>query len=68
VLRVTPERLGSSSVALPVALRETLPNLRADVAVALVCAGNRCYPPVDRSEKLAELLGQIDRESQAAAG
>jgi uncharacterized protein YyaL (SSP411 family) len=66
VLRVTPERLGGA--ALPSALRETLPNLQAGMPVALVCAGTRCYPPVDRAEKLAELLAQIDRESQAATG
>jgi uncharacterized protein len=66
VLRVTPERLAGT--ALPAALRETLPSLRADVPLALGCAGTRCYPPVDRAEKLTELLGQIGRESQAAAG
>jgi uncharacterized protein YyaL (SSP411 family) len=66
VLRVTPERLVEA--ALPTALRETLPGLRADVSLALVCAGTRCYPPVDRAEKLLELLTQIGCESQAAAG
>jgi uncharacterized protein YyaL (SSP411 family) len=66
VLRLTPERLAGAT--LPAALRETLPSLRADVSLALVCAGTRCYPPVDRAEKLLELLAQIGRESQAAAG
>jgi uncharacterized protein len=66
VLRVTPERLAGA--AMPAVLQETLPNLRADVAVALVCAGTRCYPPIDQPEKLVELLAQIGRESQAAAG
>jgi uncharacterized protein YyaL (SSP411 family) len=66
VLRVTPE--GLAGAALPAALRQTLPNLQAGVALALVCAGTRCYPPVDRAEKLLELLAQIGRESQAAAG
>jgi uncharacterized protein YyaL (SSP411 family) len=66
VLRVTPERLAGS--ALPMALRETLPNVRADVSVALVCAGTRCYPPVDRPDMLLSLLADIGRETQAAAG
>jgi uncharacterized protein len=66
VLRVTPERLAGA--ALPVTLRQTLPNLHAEVSLALVCAGTRCFPPVDRAEKLLELLTQIGRESQAAAG
>jgi uncharacterized protein YyaL (SSP411 family) len=66
VLRLTPQ--GLAGTALPVALRETLPGLRADVPLALVCAGTRCYPPVDRPEKLLELLAQVGRESQAAAG
>jgi len=66
VLRVTPERL--SGGALPAALRETLPHLRAETALALVCAGTRCYPPLDHPEKLLELLAQIGHESQAAAG
>jgi hypothetical protein len=38
------------------------------VPLALVCAGTRCYPPVDGVDKLLELLAQIGRESQAAAG
>jgi uncharacterized protein len=66
VLRVTPERLAGA--ALPAALKETIPNLRPEASLALVCAGTRCYPPVDRPEKLLELLAQIGRESQAAAG
>jgi uncharacterized protein YyaL (SSP411 family) len=66
VLRVTPERL--SGDALPAALRETLPNLRAETAMALVCAGTRCFPPVNDATKLLELLRQIGHDSQAAAG
>jgi hypothetical protein len=66
VLRVTQE--GLSGGALPAALRETLPHLRAETALAFVCAGTRCYPPVDHPEKLLELLAQIGRETQAAAG
>jgi uncharacterized protein YyaL (SSP411 family) len=66
VLRVTPQQLGGST--LPAALRETLPHLRAGKPLALVCAGTRCYPPVDQPEKLLELLAQAGRDSQAAAG
>jgi uncharacterized protein YyaL (SSP411 family) len=65
VLRITPELLSAGT--LPAALRETIPNLRADTAMALVCAGTRCYPPVSDADKLLELLRQIGRESQAAA-
>ena len=50
VLRITP---GSAAGALPPALRETVPHLKADVAQAFVCAGQTCYPPVQDPEKLA---------------
>jgi uncharacterized protein YyaL (SSP411 family) len=66
VLRVTPERLAEA--ALPSGLQQTLSGLRADEPQALVCAGTRCYPSVDRADKLLELLAQMGRESQAAAG
>jgi uncharacterized protein YyaL (SSP411 family) len=84
VLRVTPERLSDGALPAGLFLSglpfvpqgkqvqptpgETLPHLRAETALAFVCAGTRCYPPVDRPEKLLELLAQIGRESQAAAG
>jgi uncharacterized protein YyaL (SSP411 family) len=78
VLRVTPERLSGGALPAdfflrglqvqPAPVRETLPHLRAETALAFVCAGTRCYPPVDRPEKLLELLAQIGRESQAAVG
>jgi uncharacterized protein YyaL (SSP411 family) len=65
LLRVTPERLSGDS--LPATF--FLSGLQVQPApVALVCAGTRCYPPVDRAEKLLELLAQIGRASQAAAG
>jgi uncharacterized protein len=66
VLRITPDAL--SQEALPPALRETLPHLRADVAQALVCSGGTCYPPVNVPEKLSELLGQLGGGAGAAAG
>jgi len=83
VLRVTPERLQALPATFvlsglpfvtqgkqvqPAPVRETLPHLRADTALAFVCAGTRCYPPVDHPEKLLELLAQIGHESQAATG
>jgi len=55
VLRVTPERLASPN-ALPPALAETLPHLRADVAQALVCEGMSCRPPVTDPAALIALL------------
>ena len=57
VLRVTPERIASPS-ALPPALAETLPHLRADVAQALVCVGTSCRPPVAEPAALVALLTQ----------
>jgi uncharacterized protein YyaL (SSP411 family) len=60
-------RLGALTERQP-ALGETIPHLQAGMALALVCAGMRCYPPVRSAEALRELLGQIGRESQAAAG
>jgi len=53
VLRVTP----SISVEyLPLALRETLPHLPADKAMALVCFGNTCMPPTNEPERLKAIL------------
>jgi uncharacterized protein len=56
ILRLTPELLADA--ALPPALRETLPHLRADLPQVFVCVGTTCYPPVDTPEKLWELLAQ----------
>jgi len=53
VLRVTP---GMSLEKLPSALRQTLPHLPKDKAVALVCAGNSCLPPTSDPEELRRLL------------
>jgi len=41
---------------LPLALRETLPHLPADKAMALVCFGNTCLPPTNEPERLKALL------------
>ncbi|HYL09999.1 MAG TPA: thioredoxin domain-containing protein [Candidatus Acidoferrales bacterium] len=57
VLRITPERLAANS--LPPALKETLPNLRATGAQALVCVETSCQPPTGDPEKLAAMLQEI---------
>ena len=53
VLRVTP---GINVEHLPLALRETLPHLPAEKAMALVCFGNTCLPPTNDPEKLKAIL------------
>jgi uncharacterized protein YyaL (SSP411 family) len=53
VLRLTP---GVSLVNLAGALKETLPHLPADQAMAVVCAGQTCLPPTTDPTQLAALL------------
>jgi uncharacterized protein YyaL (SSP411 family) len=53
VLRVKP---GIAAEYLPLALRETLPHLPADKAMALVCFGNTCMPPTNEPERLKAIL------------
>jgi uncharacterized protein YyaL (SSP411 family) len=53
VLRLTP---GASLVNLAGALKETLPHLPADKALAVVCAGQTCLPPTSDPAPLAALL------------
>jgi uncharacterized protein YyaL (SSP411 family) len=53
VLRLTP---GVSLVNLAGALKETLPLLPADKAMAVVCAGQTCLPPTSDPEQLAAML------------
>jgi hypothetical protein len=60
VLRLTP---GASLVNLAGALKETLPHLPADKALAVVCADQTCLPPTSDPTQLAALL-----ENGAAAG
>jgi len=48
VLRV---KSGIEVEHLPLALRETLPHLPADKAMALVCFGNTCLPPTNEPER-----------------
>ena len=53
VLRLKP---GTSLEKLAGALRETLPHLPADKAIALVCYGNSCLPPTSDPVDLKSLL------------
>jgi uncharacterized protein len=65
VLRVTPERLASASLA--PALSEILPHLDAAKAQALVCIETTCHPPVTNSEKLKALLTEVASTASGAA-
>jgi uncharacterized protein len=53
LLRVTP---GVNIEHLPLALRETLPHLPKDKAMALVCFGTTCLPPASDPAQLAAIL------------
>jgi uncharacterized protein YyaL (SSP411 family) len=53
VLRLSP---GASLATLVGALGETLPHLPADKALAVVCAGQTCLPPISDPLQLAALL------------
>ena len=64
VLRVTPEKIASGSLA--PALRETLPHLDAAKPQALVCIETTCQPPISEPSTLAALLGEIAVGEQAA--
>jgi uncharacterized protein len=61
VLRIKP---GMPLDNLPLALRETLPHLPKEKAMAIVCSGNACLPPTSDPEQLKALL---TTPSQAAA-
>jgi len=53
VLRVTGE---TSQLHLAGALKETLPHLPANKALAVVCSGNTCFPPTSDPKQLIALL------------
>jgi uncharacterized protein YyaL (SSP411 family) len=53
VLRITP---GTTLTNLAGALKEALPHLPPNKAVAVVCAGQTCLPPTSDPEQLAALL------------
>jgi uncharacterized protein YyaL (SSP411 family) len=63
VLRILP---GAAPTSLPPALRETVPHLPSDKAVAVVCSGNTCFPPTSDPEQLKALIA--NKPSSAAAG
>jgi uncharacterized protein YyaL (SSP411 family) len=63
VLRILP---GMQPASLPIALRQTIPHLPQDQALALVCVGNTCYPPTADSEQLKALL--LGKRISSAAG
>ncbi len=71
VLRVTPERLASASLA--PALSETLQHLPAEAGLdaakpqALVCIETTCHPPVTNPDKLKALLAEVASTASGAA-
>jgi len=65
VLRVLP---GVTPAALPVALRETLPHLTREKAMALVCSGNTCFPPTSDPGRLTTLLSSGGLQAAAIQG
>lgn len=65
VLRVLP---GVTPASLPIALRETLPHLPKDKAVALVCSGSTCHPPTSDPDRLRTLLSSGGLQAAAIQG
>jgi uncharacterized protein len=63
VLRITP---ATSLEYLPVALRQTLPHLPKDKAIALVCSGNTCLPPTSDPSHLITLINTHQRQASAS--
>jgi uncharacterized protein len=63
VLRVTPK---TPQLHLAGALKETLPHIPADKALALVCSGNTCLPPTSDLAQLTAVLSSAG--TTAAAG
>jgi uncharacterized protein YyaL (SSP411 family) len=55
VMRILP---GTTPASLPLALRETIPHLPRDKAIALVCCGNTCFPPTSDPEQLKSLIAR----------
>jgi uncharacterized protein YyaL (SSP411 family) len=65
VLRVLP---GVTPASLPVALRETLPHLPREQAMALVCSGGTCFPPTSDPDRLKALLSSGGLQAAAIQG
>ena len=53
VLRIAP---GFSLTDLPAALKQTLPHLLTDKALAIVCVGQTCLPPTNDPTQLMAML------------
>jgi uncharacterized protein len=64
VLRVTPV---TKLAALAGALKETLPHLPVDKPVAIVCAGQSCWPPATDAAQLTALLQNGAADAAAPA-
>jgi uncharacterized protein len=64
VLRVVPK---PNFEALPLALRQMLPELHAEKTQAFVCAAGTCFPPVADPQKLTDLLAHVGVGTGAAA-
>jgi uncharacterized protein YyaL (SSP411 family) len=64
VLRVAPDRAAAGALA--PALRDTIPNLNAALAQALVCVETTCRPPVTDAAALTALLLESPAASSAA--
>jgi uncharacterized protein YyaL (SSP411 family) len=62
VLRVTPE---TALDHLPPALRQTLPHLPKDKALAVVCMGTNCLPPTSDPDELKQILQKGIAETAA---
>ncbi len=63
VLRVTPE---TPQLLLASTLIETLPHLRGDKPLAVVCSGQTCLPPTNDPQHLSSLLTDCRRSAQAS--
>jgi uncharacterized protein YyaL (SSP411 family) len=57
---------GAMPTSLPLTLRETIPHLPQDRAIALVCSGNTCFPPTTDPEQLKSLIA--GKKTSTAAG
>ena len=62
VMRILP---GATPATLPLALRETIPHLPTDKAIALVCSGNSCFPPTSDPDQLKSLI--VGKQTSTAA-
>jgi len=54
--------------SLPAALRDQLPHLPKDKAVALVCSGSACFPPATDPDRLRTLLSSSGLQAAAIQG